>query len=170
MRIEADSFEKKIKEALGESVPVRGDFELALFAKAEGLLSKRREQLGAQKAVAHRVVLVRKHRLEKLRRLFSRLWEGIAFYPDRPAAAAVFAIFLAALVSLHDGDIPNRSFQPLSYADLPQLPKFNDFPARYDAQVLSEKQAYEREVSRVQNIQSMDHKKERESAQDVEME
>ena len=144
MRIKKDQFETQIKKALSEKPKLQGEFEGALFAKAEGLLSKRREQIASRQVEARQVALARKRWFAAIRQIFSRGLEFLAIHPDRPATAAVFAALIVAFLVLHGGG--REMGVQLSYADLPPLPKNNDFPAHYDAQILAEKQAYEREV------------------------
>ncbi|MCM2279009.1 MAG: hypothetical protein NDJ89_13115 [Oligoflexia bacterium] len=136
MRIERDSLDTEISSALKQKRNPSGDFEAALFAEAEDLLAKRREQRDSREDRARRKSLARKRWLAGI--------ELLAIRPDRPATAAVLAALLVAFLALHDGG-GDRSGR-LSYADLPPLPEDNDFAAQYDSQVLAERQAYEREV------------------------
>lgn len=144
MRIKKDLFEAQIKKTLSEKPKLPDEYEAVLFAKAEDLLSERRELITSRQAEARQMALARKRWLLAIRRFFSLAWETLAFNPDRPATAAIFAVLIVAFLALNGGgrDVSVR----LSYADLPPLPKNNDFPAHYDAQVLAERQAYEREV------------------------
>ena len=119
------------------------EFETALFARAEQLLTARREHLAAREKKIQRAVRSRKRWFTKFRELPSRLLEFFAIHPDAPAAAATFATLVLAFLALHR---PHESPANFSYSDLPELPKFNDAPAHYDAQTLAERQAYEREV------------------------
>ncbi len=144
MPMKKAEFETQIKQALSEKPELPDELEAVLFSRAEDLLSKRREQIAARDAEAHKSRLTRKRWIEDIQRLFSRASEVLALYPDRPATAAVLALLIAAFLALHGGR--RDMSEPLSYADLPPLPKNNDFPARYDAQIHAERQAYEREV------------------------
>lgn len=144
MRIKKDEFEIQTKKALSGKLKPSDAFEAVLFAKAEDLLSRRREQIAGRDAEARQTALTRKRWLAAIWRFFSRTSELLALHPDRPATAAVFAVLIVAFLALHGGG-HDMSVQ-LSYADLPPLPKNNDFPARYDAQIHDERQAYEREV------------------------
>ncbi|OFZ18024.1 MAG: hypothetical protein A2X94_04560 [Bdellovibrionales bacterium GWB1_55_8] len=144
MRIEKDRFQARLKEALSESPGTSDEFEAVLFSRAEDLLSKRREQIASREAEARQIAQVGKRWLLAIRQAFLRTLEGVALHPDRPATAAVLAALVAAFLALHGGG-REMSVQ-LSYADLPPLPKSNDFPARYDAQIRAERESYEREV------------------------
>ncbi|MCM2323353.1 MAG: hypothetical protein NDJ90_08840 [Oligoflexia bacterium] len=139
-----ERFESLVKQALGEKPKASVGFEAALFEKAEELLSKRRVQRATRKAEARELALAKKRWVAAIREALSRFVELLAVRPDRPATAAIFAVLLVAFLALQEGG--RQAGGRFSYADLPPLPENNDFPARYDAQIQAERQAYEREV------------------------
>jgi hypothetical protein len=148
MPIKKDPFEDRIEDQIREAFSQRPtpsvDFEAALFAQAEDLLSRRREQLSARELKSRHSAMARQRVFTPLRQSYSRFLDVIAMYPDRPALAAVVAVILVAFLALQGGgsSISVRR----GYARLPALTQNNDFSARYEEQVRAEKQAYEREV------------------------
>jgi len=123
-------FETKVTQALSIKAKLSTESELLLFAQAENLLSARRERISSRETVARLANRAKRQRL-------------LAIHPDMPAAATTFIVLILAFIVLHSR--PEITFR-VSYSDLPDLPKTNDFPARYDAQLFAERQAYEREV------------------------
>jgi len=142
MRVSDHEFEAQIKQVLGEKSQIPDALEAALFAQAEDLLAKRRGRIASREAEV-------KRRRIAIRQLSSRVVELLAIRPEAPATAAILAALVVAFLTLHGGG--REAGMPLSYQDLPALPKNNDVPARYDAQILAERQAYEREVEDAHN-------------------
>lgn len=130
------NIDTKIREALNTQAKLSIESEFSLFAQAEELLTVRRDHASAKRQAKKRRVFV-------LQRVLSRITESLAIHSDTPATATVFLALVLALISVQKR--PQSNFR-MSYADLPALPKNNDFPARYDAEVLAERQEYEREV------------------------
>jgi len=135
--------ETQIKEVLANKTKLSQESELALFSQAENSLSVRRKRIASREAAAHLANQAKERRLVGLQQFFSRIAEFLAIHPDAPAAATTFIALVLAFISLQER--PGTPFK-VSYANLPDLPKTNDFPARYDAQLSAERQAYEREV------------------------
>jgi hypothetical protein len=145
MRMSDDDFKARTRAALGEKPGLSAEAEHGLFARAEELLAVRRERLHSSEVVAIRKAQSQTRRFAALRRIFSSIPEVLAIHPDAPATVVTFAALMLAFLTFQNGRSGPQS-QPLSYADLPSLPKNNDVPARYDAQRFAEQQAYEREV------------------------
>jgi hypothetical protein len=143
MRVGPDEFQNKIKQALSDKPAPSVMFEARLFAQAEDLLAIRRERLELRKSDAVRLAQKRAHLLSSFQESFSRILDIVAIRPDVPAAATALAALVLVFLALHNGHGHGVS---LTYADLPDFPKNNDAPARYDAQRLVEQNAYEREV------------------------
>lgn len=139
-------FEVPLKQLLSDKPEVPAKLEAAIFAQAEGLLAQRRELLASREADTLRSAQVRTRRFLSIRQSAARVIELFAIHPDAPATAAVFAVLLATFLVLHG---PSERPSKLTYSDLPALSKTNDVPARYEAQRLAERQAYEREVENV---------------------
>jgi len=136
-------FEAQFKQVLNKKPKLSVESELALFAQAEDLLATRREHRASRETVAKRADQARTRRLTALRQLPSSLLEFFAIHPDTPVTATAFIALVLAFVALQSGRGPAVR---VSYSDLPALPKTNNFAAYYDAQLLAERQAYEREV------------------------
>ena len=136
-------YETSLKDALNQKPKVSAEFEVTLFAQAEVLLAARREYLALREASVQDRKQAGSHWLNSARQILSDIWELFAIHPNLPATAAMLATLVFAFVALHQGNEPAMS---LSYSDLPALPKYNDAPANYDAQLLAERQAYEREI------------------------
>ena len=123
-------FDSEMKKALTSKAKLSKDSELSLFTQAENLLSVRRDR------ATSRETLARKTNLAKKRWIF-------AIPPNAPAAATTFIVLVLALITYSSRW--ERHFKE-NYADLPEFPKTNDFPESYDAQILADRQTYEREV------------------------
>jgi hypothetical protein len=143
MRVRPNEFQSKIKQALSDRPGHSFAFEAKLFAQAEELLAAKRELFELHKTGAARRAQKKAQLLFSLQEIVSKLMDLIAIRPDVPAVAAAFAVLVLAFMALHGGRERGMSF---TYSDLPDFPKYNDAPARYDAQRLAEQMAYEREV------------------------
>ena len=144
MRMKEANFETALRRALEQKPGLSQASEAALFARAEELLSSRRELISARNADARRMSQARASALLASRQLISRMIELLAIHPNGPAAAATLVACVLAFVALESPLWPS-GWTRLSYSDLPDFPRFNDVPSRYDAQRLAERQAYERE-------------------------
>ena len=134
-------FDLQIKQSLSTKSGLSKEAESLLFLNAESLLSARRDRFVLKEAKAKRSR--QKSKLAYFGEGISKIVEVLATQADMPAAATTIAILFLALFAF-----PGRSVVSfkVSYSDLPDLPKMNDFPTRYDAQLLAERLAYEREV------------------------
>lgn len=143
MQVEAENYPSLLKEALSKRSQASRAVEAELFSKAEALLSKRRERL-----------TFREQGVLRRRQAGDRVWRAVletlgqwvevfAIHPNTPAAGLILAVLVMSFAAFN-GTHSNGTM--LRFSDLPELPKTNDAPARYDAQVLAEAQAYEREV------------------------
>jgi hypothetical protein len=138
-----DEFDAKIKQDLSNKTQLSIESEYALFSQAESLLAVRREHIASRETIARRADHAKKRRLIVSRQKGLHLLELLAIHPDTPAMATTFIALVLTFWALQGR---NESVLRASYSGLPELPKMNDFPARYDAQVFAERQAYEREV------------------------
>ena len=138
MRVKGTEFDAHLKKCLGKKSQLSSSIEAALFSQAEYLLAGRRSRLAAPKAPP---------KSEALRLLASRILDSVAFHPDYPATAAAFAALFVAYLVLPHGQGRSNQVSRSEVSTLPEFPKFNDFPAKYDAQRLAEERAYEREVN-----------------------
>lgn len=145
MRMKEANFETALRRALEQKPGLSQASEAALFARAEELLSSRRELISARNADARRMSQARASALLASRQLISRMIELLAIHPNGPAAAATLVACVLAFVALENPRFGHQGGTRLSYSDLPDFPRFNDVPSRYDAQRLAERQAYERE-------------------------
>ena len=136
-------FETQVKQTLSSKTKLSVESELSLFTQAENLLAIRRELIASREAVLKLANQTRKQRLIALRQILSQVSEFLAIHPDTPAVATTFVALVLAFTIFQSK--PQSAFR-ISYSDLPEFPKTNDFSARYDAQLLAERQAYEREV------------------------
>jgi len=147
MRIKKDQYEIALKQALKPELTTRPQvssaFEASLFAKAEDLLATRRERVASRELTTQQLKQARRRGLIAFRQTSARILEFFAIHPSAPAAATTLATLILAFMSLHTSHEPTVV---LSYSDLPALSKTNDAPARYDAQNLADRQAYEREI------------------------
>jgi hypothetical protein len=136
--------EERMASAFADSPRLSPRLESELFARAEELLATRRERLADRERETERARQGRAQTAARMRELCDRLASYVALHPQRPATAAAIAALLLAFLALQPREAERRL--RLTYADLPALPRFNDVPAKYDAQRLAERQAYEREV------------------------
>jgi len=143
MRIKDSELEAHLKKALQKKPELPAVLESALFAKAQGLLTERRERIVARDAKIQKASRATRQRIGALRRAGAWVFEIFSLHPDMPATAATAAALFLALLAFHSSP---RHAPSLSQSDLPDFPRFNNAPARYDAQRLAEQQAYEREV------------------------
>ena len=140
-------FETQLKDALKEKPGLSAEREATLFEKAEDLLGARRERVALKLKKTKDIESARRGLVLKIRTIPARMWDFLANHPDAPAAAtALMALVLAFVMTFPALHSHRETYTELTYSDLPALPKTNDVPARYDAQVLAERQAYEREV------------------------
>ena len=136
-------FESLVKRELGQKSRLPQAAEAALFERAEAMLVARRERRVLREAAVRHSTRTRARRLHGVRQGFAQVLDFFALHPDMPATAATFATLALAFLFLHGGQgIDSRRADP----DLSEFAKTNDAPARYDAQRLAERQAYEREV------------------------
>ncbi len=138
-------FESQLTQALDQYPQMSVECEVALFTRAEALLAERRGRLSARAIAERQTEQAKKRWLSECQRLAARLFEFCAVHPDGPASAAALATWVLAFLALNIGGQRDTTAN-LSSADFPVLPKYNDGPAQYDAQLLAERQAYEREV------------------------
>ena len=132
--------QQKVSEALSAKSSPSAQFESRLFANAQELLAERREYLEERRAFSKKVS-------RWIYRIRSSPWEFLAWATQllviNPGVQAAALLLLAsAAILIHSGP-RGRSTE---FSDLPDFPKFNDAPARYDAERQVERQAYEREV------------------------
>ena len=129
----------QIKQNLNIKVKLSPESELLLFSKAENLLATRRDRFALREAKRSK----QRSKFTTFGETISKIAEIVATHADMPAAATMVVVLFLAFFAF-----PIRSRVPInvSYSDLPDLPKTNDFAARYDAQLLAERMAYEREV------------------------
>jgi flagellar biosynthesis component FlhA len=142
MRVKEQDLKNKLKQALMNKPDLSAESQAMLFSQADSLLAKRREHRRLQEADSKRMIRAGARVRLSLQKAVSRLIEILAIRPDIPAAATAFLALILAFLALHGSH--TRS-SPTS-SELPDFPKYNDSPARYDAQRLAEQQAYEREV------------------------
>jgi hypothetical protein len=135
--------ESKIREALDQKPRLPAEAELVLFSRADDLLAKRRDQIVCRQTAVQEASRKRAQRFLSLRRACLRVWDYLSVYPESPALATALATLVLTLMVVTGRSGPSRK---LSYSELPDLPKTNDFAARYEAQWFAERQAYEREV------------------------
>jgi hypothetical protein len=133
-----------IKKTLQEKPPVPQALQQSLFDAAELLLSARREAIHHRESLAHRRHQARVRRFDGIRAMGRRFGEVSTFQPQLPAALATAFVLALALFATQGGS--RHTAIQLGYSDLPALPKSNDAPRLYDAQILADRQAYEREV------------------------
>ncbi|MEK6705293.1 MAG: hypothetical protein AABZ06_05850 [Bdellovibrionota bacterium] len=125
------------------------EFEARLFASANELLACRRERLAVCGAAAKKAKLARSRAFGVVQELVVHLSpiqvliRTANFFALHPAAQAATLVVLTSIALI----IHARPSGPLiTFSDLPDFPKYNDSPARYDSQWLADRQAYEREV------------------------
>jgi hypothetical protein len=133
--MKTQEFDLKMKRFLHQKPAVSPQLESTLFSHAEELLAVRRE----------RKVLVR----ETVR----RFRDFLLIRPDTPAAAGIFAALVLTFLALHvqrdhrlNGHVGIGQVGSGRTEELASFPSQNDASARYDAQVLAERIAYEKEV------------------------
>lgn len=134
MRLKEAEFLNQLKAPLPT---LSSEFESALFASAEALLQQRRE--------------FRSHR-----RIRPERWRlGLEFSPLRPLGQALRLLALqpsaqaaavAVLVSIWVLFRSETDSSATGFSELPDFPRFNQAPARYDALWLAERMAYEKEI------------------------
>ena len=145
MRIKEKDFDSSIREYLQKKESLSAAGKQALFSKADALLARRRKLL-IERDVARlqwrfpngiRGLLAL---LSDLARAPALVFRGLALHPAAQVALLLILTSLVFLLRSHS------TGEGLRFADLPEIPKFNDGPARYDAMWRSEREAYEKEV------------------------
>ena len=142
MRIDKE-IDQEIKKILSEKPFVSKQLEAALFEKADVLLMKRRELHTARQSVRCGILNVLNQVRNDVKIRFLLLLESVTVFPDLPATAVIFTALLLALLSFQES---GKNEKRIQFSDLPAFRKSNDFPDRYDSKILTEKNAYEREV------------------------
>jgi hypothetical protein len=143
MRIKEKELQTRIKTELSEKTKLSFKAEAALFAQAEELLAARRDRIQVRQDAAVRASRSRKQAFDSIQGLIAAAFEKFVLYPSGPMAATAFAALIIAFLAYPR---VQKDAVRFTYADLPEFKKFNDAPARYDAERIHEQQAYEREV------------------------
>lgn len=128
-----------IGRALSVKPALSARAEMALFENVEQILTARRALREAQSSGSRRRRERRDAWKEAARTQVSRLLEGLALHPDRPAFAAAFAALVIAVLTFGDWT-PTQAFKQRSEDDS----AFSD--SQYEAQWLADRQALERAI------------------------
>lgn len=118
------------------------EFEARLFEAADELLRVRRDRVSMQEARSRKISDVRSRTLSAISpiQVFARATRLWVLNPAVQVAAIAIITSVVILLRSQPTGIAG------GFTDLPEFSKVNDSSARYESQVLLERQAYEREV------------------------
>lgn len=148
MRMTEQEFQNKISQSLKVSIEPSLDFEARLFESANGLLAQRRHLLDLREKkvpLRNKIKAKSKALFQDLFQIFVDFFHKIILEPKLQMVSLASIAMILLLIRIR----PHHSHS--SFANLPDLPKFNDASARYESEWQSEQLKYEEEVIHAQN-------------------